>query len=870
MAKGLPSGTVTFLFTDIEGSTGIVRELGEGYADLLGQHHRLLRDVWSRHHGVEVSTEGDAFFVAFAGASDAVAATIDAQRALAGADWPTERPIRVRMGLHAGYARPVDDDYRALAVHQAARVVSAGNGGQILATGEVIALCEGPPSDLVVTDLGRFRVRDFDEPIPLYGLSAADLEPDPRPPRVRPADSHNLVRPTTSMVDRVVELAELVELAGPGALVTILGPGGAGKTRLSVEVGLQVVERWTDGVWFVDIAPLTDGAVVPMAIADAVNAPSSPGNDARSDLVAFLAERSALLILDNCEHLVGPICPLVNELLERCPGVGVLATSRVPLGLIGEQPYRLDPLAVDGVGSDAVRLFLDRSGVRADVDLNDLSDLNDLNDVVTLCRAIDGLPLAIELAATRSHLLTPAEMTQRMRRAVGVVSTRDPTLPERQRSLDRLLDWSLDLLRPDELRTLARLAVFADGFDVSLAEAVVGDDTLPADSVPELVWSLLDWSLVVREVAAGSSRYSLLSTVRSYALERADEHDTVATRLRLAEVLLERLGPRRALSQEWCTRLGVELENVRALVADPGIPDPVARSLAWSIGQFHDVTTSYRSGIDEIARCIAQRGRAGPDLVALLTLQADLHLRLGEVSEAQVLADRAALLAADVGVPEWDDMCVARTLGELALRSGDLAGASRLAHDALSTGSATARGAARMWNLVALAHYSMGDLDAAARALDECLAAEEAAGLETFLATTHGNYAELLLDLGDRAGAARHQLAALDLARSTGQQHQIAFALMVAARLALEDGAAADGVRLQAAADVILAREGDSLYAADEEQRLAFLDAARDELGAAEFDRSRTEGMSAPVDQLADQADAILRRRAASSSTTGG
>ena len=685
MVKGLPSGTVTFLFTDIEGSTRILRDLGDRYNDLLDVHHRLLRDVWARHRGVEVLTEGDAFFVAFANASDALAAAVDGQRALAGADWPTDDPVQVRMGMHTGYARPVDGDYRALAVHQAARVVDAANGGQILATTEVVELDHGSDGKIVATALGRFRVRDFDEPIALYRISAPDLDTDERPPRVRPADSHNLVRPVTSMVNRVTEQADLAEMLRPGRVVTLLGPGGAGKTRLSIEVGLRVVEQWPDGVWFVDLAPLSDGDVVPMAIAQAVNAASVRGNDAQSDVVAHLAERSMLLVLDNCEHLIEPVSRLVAVLREQCPQLGVIATSRVPLGLIGETLYRLDPLGVADVESDAVRLFVERSGLGADADLS---------DVVGLCRAIDGLPLAIELAATRAHLLTPAEMTERMRTGVAVVSTRDPTVPDRQRSLDRLLDWSLDLLNPDELRVLTRLAVFADGFDVSLAEAVAGDEHVPAARIPELVWSLIDWSLVVREVASGSSRYTLPSTVRSYVLEGADDAELDAARNRLADALIERLGPDRTLSGRWVTAFGIDLENVRAVVAHPTIPDPIARSLAWSIGQYHDVTASYRSGISEVARCIDQRPDPGSDLVALLTLQADLHLRLGELADAERLVERAAALVDEVGVPAFDDMGVVRTKGELALRSDDPETALRLARTALDTqlGDAARRG----------------------------------------------------------------------------------------------------------------------------------------------------------------------------------
>ena len=360
--------------------------------------------MWTRHCGVEVLTEGDAFFVAFANASDALAAAVDGQRALAGAAWQIDPPVQVRMGLHSGYAKPVDGDYRALAVHQAARVVDAANGGQILATNEVVE--HRGDIDVEVTNLGHYRVRDFDEPIELHRVSAPDLHSDERPARVRPADHHNLVRPGTSMVNRVTELAELSAVIRPGGLVTILGPGGAGKTRLSVEVGLEVVDDWPDGVWFVDLAPLSSGEVVPMTTALAVGARSVPGNDAMADLLAHLADRSMLLLLDNCEHLVEPVAHLVGELLARCPQLGVVATSRVPLGLIGESLCRLDALGVDDVDDDAVRLFVERSGLGDDVDLD---------DVVGLCRAVDGLPLAIELAATRSHLLTPAEMTERIR-----------------------------------------------------------------------------------------------------------------------------------------------------------------------------------------------------------------------------------------------------------------------------------------------------------------------------------------------------------------------------------------------------------------------------------------------------------------------
>jgi predicted ATPase/class 3 adenylate cyclase len=853
--KGLPSGTVTFLFTDIEGSTRLLRDVGDTYSDILDLHNKLLREVWLRHRGVEVNTEGDAFFVAFANAVDALAATIDAQRAIATADWPHGRPVLVRMGVHTGYGRPIEDDYRALAVHQAARVVNAANGGQVFATDEVIEVVgEHSLAAFDIERLGRYRVQDFDAPVALYSISAPDLAGDARPARVRPADSHNLVRPQTSLVGRTAEQADLGELVRPGALITLLGPGGGGKTRLSIEVGFNTVDRWPDGVWFVDLAPLSTGEVVPTAIADAAHAPSVVGNDALSDLVAHLADRSQLLVLDNCEHLIEPVARIVHEILQRCRNVGVLATSRVPLGLISEKLYRLDPLSSDGEDSPAVKLFVERTG---------LDPSADLTSVVGLCQDLDGLPLAIELAATRAHLVSPTEMQERLRDSVAVVSSRDPTLPDRQRSLGRLLDWTIDILSPDERTTLTRLSVIGGGFDGLLAEAVIADDSLGVDEVPELVWSLVDWSLIRRDVTSGSTRYSMLSTVRTHVLQRANEDDVVASRRRLADALLDRVGPQRTLKRALITELGIELENVRGVVGHIDVPDKVARPLAWSIGQYHDVKGLHRTGIAEIGRCIEQRPEPGPDLVALLTLQADLHLRLGETTDAERITARAEAVAAEVGSAEWDDMGLARTKGELALRSDDPSNAARLADTALRTGLATPRGRARLWNLAAIAQYVLGDIEASCAALDECLIAEEEAGLDTFLATTHGNYAEGLLQLGDPVGAAGHQLAALEFARSMGQAKNIAFSCMLAARFAAGGGADDEAVRLQTGADRILDKEGVFLYERDAEQRTTLLETARRALGVVEYEKAVTVGQSIPIDQLADQTAEILQRTAA-------
>jgi class 3 adenylate cyclase len=504
-ARALPAGVVSFVLTDIEGSTRLLRALGDGYAELLDIHHALLRTAWRAHGGHELKTEGDAFLVAFADASDAVMASADVQRALAVAPWPTAMPVRVRIGVHTGYARPRGGDYIALALHQAARVVDAAHGGQVILTGDTAARATALPAGVRLERLGRFRVRDFDEPPELFRVIAAGVEPREAAPRVRPADGHNLVRPPTSFEGREGDFGALVRLVRPGSATTIVGSGGAGKTRMAIETALAVAHAWEDGAWFVDLAPLSSSQGMAETIAQAIGAKSTPNVDPLIAVLEDLRERRALVILDNCEHLAESVCACVAELLQVCPNVGVLATSRIPLGLRAERVYRLDPLPCDGGNSPAVRLFRDRAVVRADVDEA---------SVVQLCAELDGLPLAIELAAARTSAMRPHEILGRLRGSPSVLRSRDLSLPERQRTLDRLLDWSYDLLGPDARAMLRRLTVFAGSFDLETAEFVCAGDGVMRADVPELLWTLVDSSLVVTEAAAGTSRWGRVWRMR--------------------------------------------------------------------------------------------------------------------------------------------------------------------------------------------------------------------------------------------------------------------------------------------------------------------------------------------------------------------
>jgi predicted ATPase/class 3 adenylate cyclase len=841
--RDLPVGVVSFLFTDIEGSTRLLRDLGEAFEGLLDQHHALLRSTWRDHNGHELNTEGDAFLVAFGEASEAIAAAVEAQRTLAAASWPTDMPVRVRIGIHSGYAQPRNDTYVALALHQAARVVDAAHGGQVLVSGDTAARALELPAGIALERLGRFRVRDFDEPPELYRVAAEGLEPRDIAPRVRPAEGHNLVRPATSFEGREADVDALVGLVRPGSLTTVAGTGGAGKTRLATETALRIADQWEDGAWFVDLAPVSSAELVPEAVAQAVGVKSVPGVEPWVEVLNHLRERRALLILDNCEHLAETVCARVADLLERCPEVGVLATSRTPLGLRAERVHRLDPLPCDGADAAAVRLFRDRAA--ADVGADDPA-------VVALCAELDGLPLAIELAAARTSAMSPADILDRLRRSPSVLQSRDVSLPERQRTLERLLDWSYELLDPRARAVLRRLTVFAGSFDLATAEHVCAAGDVAVDDVPELLLTLIDSSLVVTEAAAGASRFRLFWTVRAYATDHSGAEEQAAALRRLADRYVEQLGPQQATGRRWVSRMELELDNLRHVVAE--LPDDAtAQALAWSIGRFHDVRDAFRTGIDELARAAERLPTPGPNRVALLTLLADLHLRVGELDAADGLVTQAAELRAERGPADWDTAGLARTRGELALRRGDPLAAVAEARTALAEPHSD-RGRARLQNQLGIALAAAGDMAGAAVAFEEELVAASAAGMETYLATTHGNIAEARLRLGDEGSAAAHQAISLELARALGQSVLVAFSMMIAARLTRAREAAV----LQTAADAALADASYALYEEDAEVRDALMASAREQLGDEDFDRAVAEGHGLDHDAAADLAAAVL------------
>jgi predicted ATPase len=468
--RELPTGTVTFLFTDVEGSTRLLQELGDRYAEVLAEHRRTLRDVFVRHGGVEVDTQGDAFFVAFTKASDALAAAAESRSALA------EGPIRVRMGMHTGEPVVTEEGYVGIDVHRAARIAAAGHGGQILVSQSTRDLA-GPGG---LRDLGEHRLKDLTAPERIYQLGDGDFPP------LKSLNQTNLPTQPTPLIGREHELQQIRELLRASRIVTLTGAGGSGKTRLALHAAADAVENYPDGVWFVSLASITDPDIVEPTIAQVIGA--------RDDLAQFLRGKKLLLLLDNLEQLLPTVAPRVASL-----DAVILATSRERLNVANEQEYPVSTLPLD----DAVALFVQRArqlqpGFEPD------------EHVVEIARRLDGLPLALELAAARVKVLPPAKLAARLEQALPLLTGGAHDMPERQQTLRATIDWSYELLDPNEKRLFAGLAVFPSSFSLEAAEEICGAGI-------DEIQSLVDKSLL-RETAAG--RFFFLETIREYAFER--------------------------------------------------------------------------------------------------------------------------------------------------------------------------------------------------------------------------------------------------------------------------------------------------------------------------------------------------------------
>jgi predicted ATPase len=526
--RNLPSGTVTFLFTDVEGSTRLLKELGDDYADALAGHRHRLREAFQRHAGVEVDTQGDAFFVAFAKASDALAAAAKGRAAL------EPGPIRVRMGLHTGEPLLTDEGYVGIDVHRAARIASVGHGGQILVSRSTRDLAGGHP----LRDLGNHRLKDLTAPERIYQLGDDDFPP------LKSLNTTNLPVASNPLVGRETELAELTAMLSNGErLVTLTGAGGSGKTRLALQVGAELLDRFSGGVFFVPLASLTEPELVRTTVARLAGVRE----------LEELADRSALLLLDNFEHLLAA-APEVAALLAAGESAKVLATSRAPLRVQGECEYAVDPLPE----VDAVELLVQRArSVRRDFVPDECA--------AEICRRLDGLPLALELAASRLRSLDAAALLERLDRRLPLLTAGARDAPARQQTLRATIEWSYDLLPPDLQQLFNRLAVFAGTFSLDAAEQV-------ADATVETLGAIAEASLVKALVG---TRFLLLETIRELALERfAELDDSAESRARHASYYY-------SVAVSACLDTDVAAEQLPEIVI-PEVPN-LRAALTWAL-----------------------------------------------------------------------------------------------------------------------------------------------------------------------------------------------------------------------------------------------------------------------------------------------
>lgn len=573
----LPTGTVTFLFTDIEGSTRLLRLLGDRYADLLAAHQRMLRSALQQFGGREVDTQGDAFFIAFARARDAVAAAVEAQRLLNRHAWPEGASLRVRMGLHTGEPAAHGQQYVGIDVHEAARIAASGHGGQVLISETTCSLVRDDlPEGAGLRDLGRHRLKDLAAPVHIFQVVVPDL-PDEFPAlRSLEAWPNNLPVQLTSFVGREQDVVEIRRLLGTTHLLTLTGAGGSGKTRLGLQVAAEVLHDFSDGVWLVELAAVSDPPAILRAVAAVMGIRERHAQPLVDTLTSYLERKRVLLVMDNCEHLVEPCAHICAALLRACPDLRILATSRESLEVSGEVAYRVPTLAVPPSDfppsldrlSDypAARLFRERA--RAALPAFGLTRTG-AAAVADICRRLDGIPLAIEFAAARVKALSVEQIAERLDDRFRLLSGGIRTALPRHQTLRAVMDWSYDLLAEEERAVFRRLAVFAGGFTLEASEAVcAGGGEVRADVLAVLA-HLVDKSLVVMEQGDAGARYHLLETVRQYAHEKATEAGEVEAVFRLHRdhflALAERAepvlhGPDQVF---WLDRLEVEHDNLR-------------------------------------------------------------------------------------------------------------------------------------------------------------------------------------------------------------------------------------------------------------------------------------------------------------------
>ena len=843
----------TFLFTDIEGSTRLWEQHPERMQAALARHDALARDAVETVGGTVVKSTGDGIHAAFHDPLHAVHAAIAFVQALADRAAGSDIELRIRCGVHLGVVESRNRDFFGNAVNRAARIMSAAHGGQILvsqATADFVR--DRLPDGVTLRDLGAVRLRDLAQAEHVYQVVHPGLPQTFPALRSLEATPNNLPQQMTSFVGREHEAAELTQAIARSRLVTVVGTGGLGKTRLSVQVAANLVDDYPDGVWLVELAALSDARLVPQAVASVLGVTESASRSLADALAAHVRERRLLIVLDNCEHLIDACARLARLLLQAGAQTRIIATSREPLHVGGETLYALPALALPGgaqsltpaalMQSDAARLFIDRA---AAVLPSFAPTPANAAAIATICRRVDGIPLALELAAARVRALTVDTIAARLDDRFRLLTGGDRTGLPRQRTLRALIDWSHELLTPDEAALFRRLAVFAGGFTLDAAEAIGGGDPVAPGDVVDTLTHLVEKSLVDREAAG--ERYRLLETVRQYALEKLDAaSETALRRTRHLEFYLafaerarpEIVGPHQV---QWLARLDAERENLLAahawscesdLASEYGLRLVSALRRYWIfrglLGLGHRITR------EALACASAQQSNA---------LRCDALLDAGQIGsfmgrydEALSELEQCLAIARDLK----DTVRTSAVLQPLALAQlgrGDLAAARRHSQEGLELAEkiGTPREIAGALNCLAQTARAEGDLATADPLYSRILAIARSTGNPDILAVSLLNLA--MVAIARQANDRAHGLLVevLGIVEASGLKPAAQGLLEVSAGLAAARGEWKRAARFFGATEAQTAETGLHRDPADEAFLAPFMSAARERLGAVAF-----------------------------------
>jgi predicted ATPase/class 3 adenylate cyclase len=830
--------TLTFVFTDIEGSTRLWEQFPAEMNAALEHHDTLMREIFTACEGTVFKTIGDAFCAVFANATAALRASVEIQHRILQETWELPQELRVRIALHTGEAEARDNDYFGPTLNRVARLLAAAHGGQVLITAATEELVSGNlPQGVLLRDLGEHRLRDLNRPERIFQIIHPELPSEFAALRGLESFSHNLPIQLTSFVGRKAEMDELSQLLSTTRLLTLTGAGGSGKTRIALQVAADHVEHYPDGVWLIELASLTDASLFWPAVASVLGVREEPGRPLRDTISEYLRSKAMMLLLDNCEHLIDACAQCADLLLKTCSNIHIVATSREPLGIPGEVVWRIPALSMPNprqlptgeelvpalLRYEAVNLFAERA-IAAQHSFQ-LTPVN-AQSVAEICYRLDGIPLAIELAAARVNVLTPEQISARLADRFRLLTGGSRTALPRQQTLRAAIEWSYELLAPEERTLFNRLAGFSGGFNLESAEIVCAGDGVEDWEVLDIVTRLVNKSLVTTEPEQDQVRYRLLETLRTYGSEQLTKSgETDAVRQRHLEHFLEfaqqgaslLMGPQQPV---WLARIQTDYDNLRSALDWAMDYDPVTGlKLANALGRFWEIRGLWSEGRDWLERSLSLASVLPGDLRAdalvaagrlawyqgdyewartLLTGGLGLHREAGDLRGTANALNNLGIIAYAQGqykeasalyeecLAIWrelqDDMGIARALGNLGLiasEQGESAQAREFYAECLilfrKRGDRS--GISKVLHNLGMVATAQGDYESAKNYYEESLEIKRELGDRFGIAITLGNLGNLVMHTGDMESSIALHHESLTIRRELGDKRGVAASL---------------------------------------------------------------------------------------------